>query len=225
MRFSILYLSLFALFFGLLSYSHAQIRVACVGNSITFGSGIENREQYSYPAQLQTMLGKGWEVRNFGVSGRTMLKKGNQPLWEEEAFANALAFKPNVVVIKLGTNDSKDFNWKYKEDFVSDFQAMVDTFQSVSDPLIFVCIPVPVFGDRWNIDSTVMVEEVNPRIMQVAASNDLMTIDLYHPFLGKPELFPDLIHPSGHGAALMAGIIASHLLANDHAILMQTVRP
>lgn len=33
------------------------IKVACVGNSITYGAGISNREKNSYPAQLQYYLG------------------------------------------------------------------------------------------------------------------------------------------------------------------------
>ena len=52
------------------------IRVACVGDSITFGSGIKNRDQNSYPAQLGAMLGEKYEVRNFGVGGATLLKNG-----------------------------------------------------------------------------------------------------------------------------------------------------
>ena len=83
------------------------IKIACVGNSITFGSGIANREKNAYPQQLQAMLGMKYEVRNFGVSSRTLLKKGDHPYWETEAYNTALLFKPDIVYIKLGTNDSK----------------------------------------------------------------------------------------------------------------------
>ncbi|MEL7118983.1 MAG: GDSL-type esterase/lipase family protein [Bacteroidota bacterium] len=197
----------------------AQIKVACVGNSITYGSGIKNRTAYSYPAQLQLILGNEWEVKNFGVSGRTMLKKGNQPLWKEKAFSDALAYQPDVVIIKLGTNDSKDFNWKYKDEFSVDYQAMIDTFTQVSNPMIFVCRPVPAFGNQWNIDSLVIVDEVIPQIEAVAQSNDLQVIDLFNPFQNHKALFPDLIHPNGHGAALMAGIISKYLLKSYTQIL------
>lgn len=47
-----------------------KIKVACVGNSVTYGHGIENREKNSYPAQLQRMLGNEYEVANFGKAGR-----------------------------------------------------------------------------------------------------------------------------------------------------------
>src|SRR3712207_5545352 len=82
-------------------------RVACVGDSITYGAGVSGREKNSYPAVLGQWLGTKWDVRNFGVSGATLLKKGNRPYWKQQKFADALQFKPDVVIIKLGTNDSK----------------------------------------------------------------------------------------------------------------------
>jgi len=86
---------------------HAEdvIRIACVGDSITYGAGIKGRVTKSYPAQLQELLGATYNVGNFGVSGRTLLKKGDKPYWENKAYKNALDFKPDIVIIKLGTND------------------------------------------------------------------------------------------------------------------------
>src|SRR4051812_7771397 len=87
-----------------------KIKVACVGDSITFGAGIKDRDKNSYPAQLQGLLGSGYEVKNFGVSGATLLKEGDKPYWKEKAFEAAKKFEPNIVIIKLGTNDSKPQN-------------------------------------------------------------------------------------------------------------------
>src|ERR1043165_8271897 len=78
------------------------IRVACVGDSITYGYGIKDREHDSYPAQLGSLLGKKWEVQNFGVNGATALKKGTRSYSEQKSFQDALLFKPDVVVIQLG---------------------------------------------------------------------------------------------------------------------------
>lgn len=104
----------------------APIKVACIGNSITYGSGIADRPRDSYPSQLARMLGEKWEVRNFGVSARTMLKKGDFPYWREEAYEQVKAFLPDVVIIKLGTNDTKPQNWKFSGEFFADFRAMVN---------------------------------------------------------------------------------------------------
>lgn len=104
-----------------------KIRVACVGNSVTYDYGIKNREQYSYPSQLQQLLGEKYEVRNFGFSGATMLKKGHKPYWEKPPFAEAKAFKPHVVIIHLGLNDTNPRNWPYYSDeFIRDYKAIID---------------------------------------------------------------------------------------------------
>src|SRR4051812_29961221 len=100
----------------------AKIRVAAVGASITYGVGVENREKESYTARMQGMLGSGYEVRNFGVSGATMLKTGDRPYWSAKAYHDALKFEPNIVVIDLGGNDSKPRNWAHKDSFADDAQ-------------------------------------------------------------------------------------------------------
>ena len=99
-----------------------KIKVACVGDSITFGYGIADRTYNSYPSQLQRMLGGEFEVKNFGVSGATLLKKGDLPYWNTEAYRDALSYRPDVVYIKLGSNDSKAINRKHYHHFVSDYK-------------------------------------------------------------------------------------------------------
>lgn len=125
------------------------MKVACIGNSITKGSTIPDRPRDSYPSQLQRMLGKQWVVRNFGIGGRTMLKKGDYPYWNEEAYVQAKAFLPDVVIIKLGTNDTKPQNWKYSDEFLSDYRAMITEMRNLpSHPKIYLCKPVPAFSTR-----------------------------------------------------------------------------
>jgi lysophospholipase L1-like esterase len=190
-----------------------KIRVACVGDSITFGAGIKDRRRNAYPVQLGRLLGANdWEVRNFGVSARTMLKKGDHPIWKEKAYAAAKEFKPHVVIIKLGTNDSKPHNWKHKDEFAADTAAMVEDFRSLeSKPVIFLCRPVPAFPARWGITDKVITEEVIPLIDKVAKEKETELIDLYKALKGQDKLFPDKIHPNAKGAAVMAKTIAAAL--------------
>ena len=117
------------------TYLHAQIidetkyarpiKVTCVGNNITFGSGIPDRVKNSYPSQLALMLGDKWEVRNFGVSGTTLLSKEDKPYINETAYKNASAWQPDVVLIKLGVNDSKPQNWEFKDGFETDYLNLI----------------------------------------------------------------------------------------------------
>ncbi len=198
----------------------SQIKVACIGNSITYGSGIDNRPLNSYPAQLQRMLGEQWVVRNFGVGGRVMLKKGDYPFWNEEAYSQAKAFLPDVVIIKLGTNDTKPQNWKFKNEFYSDYKAMVKELKALSShPQIFLCKPVPAYAIQWGINDSIIVHGIIPAVEKLAKDEKLSVIDLYTALSGKAELFPDRIHPNPEGAGLMAQTIYKALTGKDGSLI------
>ena len=194
------------------------IKVACIGDSITFGSGIPDRAKDSYPAQLGRMLGEKWEVKNFGVSGATLLKKGNKPYWIQGAFVSALGYKPDIVVIKLGTNDTKPDNWIHAQDFAINYAEMIESFRSINkDVLIWVCLPVPAYPERWGIRDSVIKEEVVPIVKQVAAQQRVNMIDLYTALSNRPELFPDKIHPNAEGAKLMAKEVYKALRGKEYS--------
>jgi lysophospholipase L1-like esterase len=190
--------------------------VACVGDSITYGSGIADRANDSYPAQLQRILRQydpAWEVLNFGVSGATLLHRGDKPYIRETAYAGALASHPDIVVIKLGTNDSKPQNWQYKDDFVTDYGDMIDAFRALpSKPVVWICKPVPAFSVAFTIRPEVIRDEILPLIDQIAGEKGTPVIDLYTALLDSGNLFPDAIHPNPEGAGLMAQTIAPLLL-------------
>lgn len=190
------------------------VRVACIGNSITFGAGIKNRSRDSYPPVLARMLGDNYWVKNFGVSARTMLNKGDHPYMNEPAYKNALAFNPNIVVIKLGTNDSKSFNWKYKADFMKDAQNMINAFKGLpSQPKIYLCYPSKAYLTGDGINDDIISKEIIPMIKKLAKKNDLSVIDLHTAMDGMPELFPDRIHPNEKGAQVMAKAVYQSISA------------
>ena len=192
----------------------APKRIACVGDSITFGAAIKDRAKNCYPAQLGRMLGEKFEVRNFGVNGATLLKKGDKPYWKLKAYANARDFQPEVVVIKLGTNDSKPRNWKHKEEYVADYVALIESFRKLgSKPVVWLCYPVPAYPGRWGITDKVMKEEVMPRLDEVAKKSGCKVIDLYSALSDKKEMFPDLVHPNAKGATLIAEAVSSAIKA------------
>jgi lysophospholipase L1-like esterase len=192
-------------------YDH-PVRVACVGNSITYGSGIEHRDSLSYPAQLQRLLGASWEVKNFGIGGRTLLSKGDRPYVHEDIYTEAKAFHPDVVLIKLGTNDTKPQNWQYKAEFKSNYKDLVHSFQQLpSKPKVILLKAVPAFPERWGISDSIIYNEMNPMVEELARELELPVIDLYTPLTAHPEYFPDLIHPNAAGAGIMAKIIYQFL--------------
>ena len=179
------------------------VRVACIGDSITQGSGAAKGK--SYPAQLQALLGPSWVVGNFGVSGRTLLKKGDFPYWQEKAYQNALGFKPDVVIIMLGTNDTKPQNWKHEAEFVADYTELVKSFLALeSKPRVYVCRPCPVpEPGNFGINETNVAEEIK-RIDALAAEMKLGVIDMHAALADKPQLLHDRVHPNTEGAAELA---------------------
>ena len=188
------------------------VKVACVGDSITQGAGAQKGK--SYPAQLQGLLGEGYQVGNFGVSGRTLLKKGDFPYWKEKKYQEALAMEPAIVVIMLGTNDTKPQNWKFEAEFAADYRELVKSFQTLkSKPKVFVCRPVPVPGKgNYGINEENIQKEI-PRLDVLAKELGCEVIDMHAALEKSPELLPDRVHPNTAGAGEMAKVAAKAITA------------
>jgi acyl-CoA thioesterase-1 len=187
------------------------VKVACVGDSITEGAGISPQSELAYPVVLDSLLGDQYTVMNLGRSATTMRYHGDFPYRTAKEYSNIFAYEPEVIVIKLGTNDTKPQNWD-PEKFESSYQTMIDTFRTIStNPEIYVCLPVPVFKTKWGINDSTVVNGVIPIVKNIVQRNNLQVIDLYEPMLDKGEMFFDSIHPDAEGAARMAEIVAGRI--------------
>ena len=184
------------------------LRVACVGDSITLGVGTHNPSGESYPARLQALLGKQWEVRNFGVGGRTLLRKV-----DPFDYHGALLFKPDVVILALGTNDARTDTWKaHQGEFAGDYVAMIKAFQTLPNrPRVWACLPPPAFPGNYGITEEVLRDGVMPGIKKAAQLTGIKLIDLHSPLLGNKSWFPDAIHPNEAGAQRIAELVAAEL--------------
>jgi len=195
--------ALLLVFAANLGFAQAKIKVACVGNSITEGYGVKDGR--TYPVQLQALLGNAYEVQNYGVSGRTLLKQGDRPYWKEAKYQQVLQWQPNIVIIKLGTNDSKPQNWQHKADFKKDYVAFVKSFKKLpSHPKVYICKLMPAYRTNFSINPEVIKNEILPLIEAVAKKTHVQVIDLYTPMLGHDDLVPDGIHPTSEGDAILA---------------------
>jgi len=183
-----------------------RIRVACVGNSITYGWGMTNREMNSYPVQLQALLGDAYEVRNFGKNGATMSKDGDIPYRQQLELRHALEFLPDIVFIGLGTNDSKPRNRIDSASFVLECKNLIAEFRTLpTRPRVILLLPPPCFStDTTGIDGTYIRDAILPRLRRAAYESETEVINLYNFFLNREIFFPDQIHPSSIGAGLMA---------------------
>ena len=197
------------------SHAAQKVKVACVGNSVTYGYGLQDREHDSYPVRLQQMLGEGYEVQNFGHSGATLLYKGHRPYIGLPEFHQALDFKPDWVVIHLGLNDTDPRNWPdWKEEFIPNYRALIDSFRLVNpEARILVCKMTPIFDrhPRFQSGTRDWHAQVQKAIEQVAHGAGAQLIDLFTPLHNRPDLFPDALHPNPEGAKILAKTVYSAL--------------
>ena len=193
------------------------VKVACVGNSITFGAGVANRVKNAYPTQLQNLLGDRYQVDNFGVSGTTLLDKGDLPYAQTEALQNALAFEPDVVFVMLGTNDSKLQNRIHLGGFQQDYIQLINKFKDKNKKTkVILMLPPPSFGkDTTAIWNPIIAKEIIPAIQKVAYKTKSGVLDIHQLFVGRPDLFPDGIHPSSVGATLIAKRLYQSLVQEE----------
>ncbi len=207
-------LALAGALFLALSSAWAQTKVACVGDSISAGYALKDPDTESYPAQLQALLGDAYSVGNFGLSGATLQKKSDYSYWETEQQKGSLEFSPDIVVIMLGTNDTKPWNWN-ADKFATDYRELISTYQNLdTQPKIYLCLPPPVymphpFGDAFAPDF--VQENLIPAVRAIAVETGLELIDNNTPLRDRPKLFNDGVHPSVDGAGVIAINVAASL--------------
>jgi len=189
-----------------------SLRVACVGDSITAGYAVKSED--SYPTQLRSMVGNEFQqIRNFGISGTTLLKKGDSTYWNPNFLEAITDFQPHIVLLMLGTNDSKPQNWVHRDEFQTDYSALVTRFRELrSRPTIIAMLPIPGVGEgAFQIPPAVLASDIVPAVRAAAAANNLPFIDTNTPFIGHPELIADNIHPTPAGYKLIAELVANGL--------------
>lgn len=182
------------------------IRISCVGNSITAGSRLANPKQEAYPAQLQQLLGNKYEVSNFGVGGRTVIKDCDRSYMATPAYQDALKSNPDIVTIKLGTNDSRLPYRLQIDSFMADYKTLIRSFQYLpTHPRIILLLPVTSYlTDTMRQTEQAIAKLILPRIRQVAYEEKLELVDMHSITAGMPATFPDSLHPDPAGAAIIA---------------------
>ncbi len=197
-----------------------SIRITCVGSSVTYGAGASNEGQYSYPAQLQKLLGNGFTVTNCGASGSTIVTDVSSlesqpdinPYYRE---GEALGSNPDIVIMFIGSNDLDDYRWNtpgYPALFKSSYETLIDKFLALdSQPDVILCYPSQAYTGGRNTH----MEEYMDIIDQLAeeygflvcedifqVTDDLLTGDDWATYFNS-----DKLHPTDAGYAVMAQTI------------------
>ena len=190
------------------SLSAQPVKVACVGNSVTYGMKLDDPATESYPAQLQQLLGDGYVVGNFGKNGATLLRKGYRPYNEQEEYRSAIEFAGDIVIIHLGLNDTDPRDWpNYGDEFIGDYLTLIEDFKRANPSCrVLVCRMTPIGHRHWRFKSGTRdwYWKIQHAIEQVALQSGCQLIDLQDVLYHRPELFPDALHPNKEGAGIIA---------------------
>lgn len=200
------------------------IRVACIGNSITYGTGIADRTNDSYPSQLQRLLGSNYQVGNFGKPGATLLYHGHRPYVKQEEFKEAIAFKGDIAVMHLGINDTDPRNWpNYRDEFVKDYLSIMDSLRAANPKVRIILARMTPIADRHPrfVSGTKQWHgEIQTAIETVARVSGAELIDFYEPLYPYPYLLPDAIHPNPEGAGILAKTVYSGITGDYGGLQM-----
>ena len=192
----------------LFALAQEKIKVACIGNSVTYGYGHKDPSKTSYPSQLQDLLGNDYEVRNFGHSGATLLSKGHRPYIKLPEYSAALEYAPDIAVIHLGLNDTDPRNWpNYRDEFYSDYMNIINALRTANPGVnVYICRMSPIFHwhRRFKSGTRDWYWQIQDVIESIAKHNGLELIDLSRNLYHRPDLMPDALHPNAEGAGIIA---------------------
>lgn len=220
-------LALLSVALCLLCLAGKPVRVACIGNSITFGYLLDDPASQSYPAQLQKMLGDGYSVGNFGHSGATLLRRGHRPYFNLPEFRQALDFRPDIAVIHLGVNDTDPRDWPhFGDEFITDYIALTDSLRSVNpDVRIIIANLTPIGAQHYRFRSGTRQwrDDIREAIPRVASAARAELIDFDTPLRHRQNLMPDGIHPDAEGAALLADAVRGAITGDYGGLRMPEI--
>jgi sialate O-acetylesterase len=233
------WLGLFVFFFCGNSSAYAQAtKIACIGNSVTYGYGLKNPAVDSYPARLQSLMGGKFAVRNFGFSGATLLKKGHKPYYKTKEFSDAIAYNPDIAIVHLGLNDTDPRNWpEFRDEFETDYSWLLDTLKKQNPKIkLYICRLTPIFSGhpRFKSGTRDWYWQIQDLIPEIAKVNNATLIDLTSALYPRPDLFADNLHPNEEGAAIIANTVYKTLTGNygglslpqfftDHMVLQRNL--
>lgn len=197
-----------------------QIKVACIGDSITYGHGISDWEKNNYPAVLGQILGEKYHVANFGSSGTCVNPDGDQPYTGRATYQDSLDYNADILVFMLGTNDSKPENWTDAATFFEQHKALLDTYLNKEySPKVYIGLCAQAYYidgvtegvAEYNIQPAV-VDEIATLLQEKYAETDVEIIDVHSLTKQHPEWFEkDGIHPNNDGARAIAELVAKEI--------------
>lgn len=204
-------------------------KIACVGDSITYGSTLQDRKSESYPSQLSKRFGNTIQVKNFGVDGAAVQKTAILSYWNCKEMSESLSYQSDVIFLMLGTNDSKSVNWQNVEAFKKDYISLIETYQqALPKAVIYLMLPSTMYSIRE--DGTLIhqfsqsnMKEIQSVIKSIAKEKQLPLIDIHSVTADHEEYYRyDGIHPNADGAAFIAQTVYDRLVIDQLEAFLRT---
>lgn len=196
-----------------LTVGSGAIKVATVGDSLTYGYGLENREKDAYPCILAEKLGHLYQVSNFGLSGRSLQSTSDYPYFNEKNAQLSLESEADIVIIMIGSNDSRGPYWN-KERFISEYKAMAERYLSLpSQPDLYLVIPPFVPTSRFGLNNQIIEDELQAIITSIGQELDVPVINLYLLTKGHLEYYSDGLHLTPLGNQVIAEEIFQKIMS------------
>ena len=211
----------------LFAAAQEKIKVACMGNSVTYGMTHKNPAETSYPTQLQQMLGEEYDVRNFGHSGATLISKGYRPYINLPEYKAALDFAPDIAIIHLGLNDTDPRCWpNYRDDFYGDYMNIIKALRDVNPKVeVYICRMTPIFHwhRRFKSGTRDWYWQIQNVIENIAKYEDFELIDLSRYLYNRPDLMPDALHPNEQGAGIIAKQVYAAMTGDNGGLSLPAI--
>lgn len=202
---------------AIMTLGNGPVRIACVGDSITYGMGVLGRRaRWSYPGCLIRLLGSEYSAINYGLIDRSLLSTSDKPYFAEKIGKAAWNTEADILLLMLGSNDSKLINWN-PEQFRKELLQTIHHYQGQGIEKLFVMIPPKVFTKhpgKSSCNERVLQESLRPIVRSVAQECGVVCIDLYNLTQEHRAWFPDTIHPNRAGNMAIAEKIADTLKAS-----------
>lgn len=196
-----------------------DIKIACVGDSITYGLGVLSNRDKSWTSLLVKELGSDYQTINYGLISRTLLSTGDYPYMNEKLANKFWNGKEDIIIFMLGTNDSKNINWNYNR-FEKEYEGLIMKIKKEkSKSKLYIMIPPQIFINNPNREKPNRNNLENGVIPIINKINDsykfVKVIDLYTLTKDHKEWFPDGIHPNAVGNKKIAVEIAKVIKGNE----------
>ena len=194
-----------------LTVGSGAVKVATVGDSLTYGYGLENREKDAYPCILAEKLGSHYQVSNYGLSGRSLQSTADFPYFNEKNAQLSLDSEADIVIIMIGSNDSRGPYWN-RERFIREYREMAEQYMALpSQPDVYLVIPPYVPTSRFGLNNQIIEDELQKIIPAIGNELGLPVINLYTVTEGHLEYYSDGLHLTPLGNQVIAEEIYQHL--------------